>query len=76
MYLVLFIAMTLSGLTIACGVYLLIKKDDSNLKRIRKLVRVSVAAYLIYQQDNQGKCPPLLLSLRRERNIVLAYYIL
>ncbi|KUK55283.1 MAG: ATP synthase subunit c [Atribacteria bacterium 34_128] len=47
MYLVLFMAMTLSGLTIACGVYLLIKKDDSNLKRIRKLVKVSVAAYVI-----------------------------
>ncbi len=47
MYMVLFMAMTISGLTIAHGVYLLIKKDNSNLKRIRKLVKVSVAAYLI-----------------------------
>ncbi|MDD3655846.1 MAG: ATP synthase subunit C [Atribacterota bacterium] len=47
MYIILFIAMTISGLTIAAGFYLLLKKDNNNLLRIRKLVKMSVVTYVI-----------------------------
>ena len=46
MYAVLFIAMTISGLTIAAGFYLYLKKDKANIKRIRKLVKASVLTYV------------------------------
>jgi len=45
MYAVLFIAMTISGLTIAIGFYLYLSRDKKNVKRIRRLVKVSVLAY-------------------------------
>jgi len=47
MYAVLFIAMTISGLTIAAGFYLYLKKDKANIKRIRKLVKASVLTYVL-----------------------------
>ena len=47
MYAVLFIAMTISGLTIATGFYLYLKKDKANIKRIRKLVKASVLTYVL-----------------------------
>ena len=47
MYTVLFIAMTISGLTIAAGFYLYLKKDKTNVKRIRKLVKASVLTYVV-----------------------------
>ena len=49
MYIILFIAMAISGLTIASGFYLNLKKDNSNMGnmlRIKRLVKGSVAAYL------------------------------
>ena len=46
MYIILFIAMAISGLTIASGFYLNLKKDRSNLFKIKRLVKGSVAAYL------------------------------
>jgi len=39
--------MAISGLTIAAGFYLNMKKDNSNLSRIKRLVKGSVAVYLI-----------------------------
>jgi V/A-type H+-transporting ATPase subunit K len=45
MYAVLFIAMTISGLTIAAGVYFYLTKDKQNVKKIRKIVKTSVLAY-------------------------------
>ena len=47
MYIILFIAMAISGLTIAGGLYLTLKKDCSNLFRIRKIVKVSMITYLV-----------------------------
>lgn len=48
MYIVLFIAMTIAGLTIASGFYLLfLKKDNSNLIKVKRLVKTSVAAYVL-----------------------------
>ena len=47
MYTVLFIAMAISGLTVAAGFYVYLKKDKTNIKRIRKLVRVSLLIYVI-----------------------------
>jgi V/A-type H+-transporting ATPase subunit K len=47
MYAVLFIAMTISGLTIAAGFYLYLKKDKANITRIRKLVKASVLTYVV-----------------------------
>ena len=46
MYIILFIAMTISGLTVAAGFYLNLKKDNTNLSRIKRLVKGSVAVYL------------------------------
>lgn len=45
MYAVLFIAMTISGLTIAAGVYFYLTKDKQNVKKIRRIVKTSVLAY-------------------------------
>ena len=39
MYAVLFIAMAISGLTVAAGFYVYLKKDKTSIKRIRKLVK-------------------------------------
>jgi V/A-type H+-transporting ATPase subunit K len=47
MYAVLFIAMAISGLTVAAGFYIYLKKDKANLKRIRKLVRTGVLIYVV-----------------------------
>ncbi len=47
MYIILFIAMAISGLTIAGGLYLTLKKNNSNLLRIRKIVKISMIAYLV-----------------------------
>lgn len=47
MYAVLFIAMSISGLTIAAGIYLYVKKDKANIRRIRKLIKASVLTYVI-----------------------------
>lgn len=47
MYAVLFIAMAISGLTIATGFYLYFRKDKANLKRIRNIVKASVLAYVV-----------------------------
>lgn len=46
MYAVLFIAMTISGLTIATGVYFYLTKDKQNVKKIRKIVKTSVLTYI------------------------------
>jgi len=46
MYIILFIAMAISGLTMAAGFYLNLKKDNTNLSRIKRLVKGSVAVYL------------------------------
>lgn len=47
MYAVLFIAMSISGLTIAAGFYLYLKKDKANVKRIRKFVKAGVLTYVL-----------------------------
>jgi len=47
MYAVLFIAMTISGLTIAAGFYLYLTRNKENIRRIRKLVKISVLAYAV-----------------------------
>ncbi len=47
MYAVSFIAMAISGLTVAAGFYIYLKKDKANAKRIRKLVRASVSIYVV-----------------------------
>ena len=47
MYAVLFIAMAISGLTIAAGFYVYLKKDKISIKRVRKLVKVSLLIYVI-----------------------------
>ena len=47
MYAVLFIAMTISGLTIAGGVYCYLTKNKENVQRIRRLVKTSVLAYTV-----------------------------
>jgi len=47
MFAVLFIAMAISGLTVAAGFYIYLKKDKANLKRIRKLVRTGVLIYVV-----------------------------
>ncbi len=46
MYLILFVAITISGLTIAGGFYLILRKDNNNLLRIKKLVKMSVVTYV------------------------------
>ena len=46
MYAVLFIAMAISGLTVAAGFYIYLKKDKANLKRIRKLVKAGFPVFL------------------------------
>jgi len=47
MYAVLYIAMSISGLTIAAGFYLYLTRNKQNIKRIRKLVKSSVFAYTV-----------------------------
>jgi len=47
MYIILFIAMMITGLTIANGFYLIFKKDSKNLVRIKKLVKISLVFYII-----------------------------
>ena len=47
MYAVLYIAMSISGLTIAAGFYLYLTRNKKNIKRIRKLVKNSVFAYTV-----------------------------
>jgi V/A-type H+/Na+-transporting ATPase subunit K len=47
MYTVLFIAMAISGLTIAIGFYLYFTREKKNVKRVRKLVKASVIAYIV-----------------------------
>jgi V/A-type H+-transporting ATPase subunit K len=47
MFAVLFIAMAISGLTVAAGFYIYLKKDKANVKRIRKLVRIGVLIYVV-----------------------------
>ncbi|HAJ33762.1 MAG TPA: ATPase [Candidatus Atribacteria bacterium] len=44
-YAVVFIAMAISGLTVAAGFYIYLKKNKANAKRIRKLVKASVSTY-------------------------------
>lgn len=39
--------MAISGLTIAGGFYLILKKRSNNLPRMRKLVKISVLIYII-----------------------------
>lgn len=46
MYIILFIAMSISGLTIASGFYLNFKKDKSNLPRIKRIVKWSMVTYV------------------------------
>ena len=46
MFAVLFIAMAISGLTVAAGFYIYLKKDKANIKRIRKLVKAGVLTYI------------------------------
>lgn len=45
MYTVLFIAMAISGLTVASGLAIYLMKDKAKAKRLKKLVRFSVSAY-------------------------------
>lgn len=47
MYIILFIAMSISGLTVASGFYLHLKRVRDNLPKIKKLVKVSMTAYVL-----------------------------
>ena len=47
MYAVLFIAMIISGLTIAMGAHLYLTKDNKNIHRIRKIIKASVLTYVV-----------------------------
>ncbi len=47
MYAVLFIAITISSLTIAAGFYCYLTKDKENTQRIRRLIKTSVLAYTV-----------------------------
>jgi len=44
-YAVVFIAMAVSGLTVAAGFYTYLKKNEVNAKRIKKLAKVSISIY-------------------------------
>ena len=44
-YAVVFIAMAVSGLTVATGFYIYLKKNEVNAKRIKKLTKASVSIY-------------------------------
>jgi len=44
-YAVVFIAMAVSGLTVAAGFYIYLKKNEVNAKRIKKLAKASVSIY-------------------------------
>ena len=44
-YAVVFIAMAVSGLTVAAGFYIYLKKNKVNAKRIKKLAKASVSIY-------------------------------
>lgn len=44
-YVVVFIAMAVSGLTMAAGFYIYLKKNEVNAKRIKKLAKASVSIY-------------------------------
>lgn len=46
MYIILFIAMSICGLTIAGGFYLNFKKNKENLLKIKKIVKWSMATYV------------------------------
>ncbi|GAB4114647.1 MAG: hypothetical protein Kow00103_08660 [Candidatus Caldatribacteriota bacterium] len=47
MFIVLFMAMLIAGLTVATGFYLVLKKDGKNLNKIRRLVKLSLISYII-----------------------------
>lgn len=47
MFIVLFMAMLIAGLTVATGFYLVLKKDSKNLNKIRRLVKLSLVSYII-----------------------------
>lgn len=47
MYAVLFIAMSISGLTIAAGLYHYLTKNKRNVIRIKRFVKTSIIAYTI-----------------------------
>jgi len=44
-YAVVFIAMAVSGLTMAAGFYIYLRKNEVNAKRIKKLAKASVSIY-------------------------------
>ena len=44
-YAVVFIAMAVSGLTVAAGFYIYLRKNEVNAKRIKKLAKASVSIY-------------------------------
>lgn len=45
MYAVLFLAIAISGLTVAAGLYIYFAKDGKKAKRLKRMVRVSVSLY-------------------------------
>ncbi|AYO31686.1 MAG: V/A-type H+/Na+-transporting ATPase subunit [Thermoanaerobacteraceae bacterium] len=47
MYAVLFIAMAISGLTVAAGLYIYLMKDEAKARKVKKLVRFSVISYAV-----------------------------
>jgi len=44
-YAVVFIAIAVSGLTVAAGFYIYLKKNEVNVRRIKKLAKASVSIY-------------------------------
>ncbi|MEA2021755.1 MAG: ATP synthase subunit C [Candidatus Caldatribacteriota bacterium] len=44
-YTIIFIAMAISGLTMATGFFIYLKKNEVNVKRIKKLVKASASIY-------------------------------
>ncbi|MEA1939063.1 MAG: ATP synthase subunit C [Candidatus Caldatribacteriota bacterium] len=44
-YTVVFIAMAISGFTVAAGFYIYLKKNKANAKRIKRLAKASVSVY-------------------------------
>ncbi|MDI3481536.1 MAG: V/A-type H+/Na+-transporting ATPase subunit, partial [Tepidanaerobacteraceae bacterium] len=47
MYEVLFIAMAISGLTVAAGFYIYFSKDGKKAKRLKRMARLSVSLYAV-----------------------------
>lgn len=47
MYTVLFIAIAISGLTVAAGLYIYLAKDENKARKFKKLARISVSAYAV-----------------------------